>query len=265
MLKRLNDDIFKEIEAEENDIRLLGILCNWCSYAGADLAGTSRFQYSTSIRIVRVMCSGRVDPIFLLKGFKYKIDGILVGGCHFGDCHYIDGNYHAAQKIEYTIRILKYLGIDKRRLKLVWVSAAEGKRFSKIVNEFDEEIRSLGKLNLSEIQLERLERLIEVISDFKFKWLIGKKLPITVKGNVYNNIIPVEKYTELLDEIVESEFLRKRILATIDGESHSAIEIAEKLNIESAEVMKNLIALMNNHKVVMEIKHHDAYFIKEEA
>ena len=123
---------------------ILCFCCSWCSYAGADLAGVSRFQYPSTIRIVRVMCSGRVDPSFILEAFKNGIDGVLVTGCHIGDCHYLKGNEFAKERFERFQKVLEILGIDKR-FRLEWVSASEGKRFSELVAEFTDQIIQLGK------------------------------------------------------------------------------------------------------------------------
>ncbi len=123
---------------------ILGILCNWCSYAGADLAGTSRLQYPESIRIIRVPCSGRVDPAFVLKAFRKGFDGVMVLGCHPGDCHYAKGNYYARRRITLLQDLLKALGLPEERFHFEWVSASEGNRFAELVQEFTEKIRRLG-------------------------------------------------------------------------------------------------------------------------
>jgi F420-non-reducing hydrogenase iron-sulfur subunit len=126
--------------------RILAFCCNWCSYAGADLCGVSRFQYPPNIRIIRVMCSGRVEPVFVLKAFKAGIDGVLVLGCHIGDCHYISGNNSAQAVMEKAFALCKALGIDEKRMKLDWVSASEGQRFSEMVTQFTEDVRKLGPI-----------------------------------------------------------------------------------------------------------------------
>jgi len=124
---------------------LLVFCCNWCSYAGADLAGVSRFQYPPNIRVIRVMCSGRVDPSFVLKALKNGADGVLVSGCHIGDCHYITGNEYTQERFERLHNILiKQLGIDPKRVRLEWVSASEGKRFAEVITEFTNQIKELG-------------------------------------------------------------------------------------------------------------------------
>ena len=129
---------------EQFEPRILGFLCNWCGYAGADLAGVSRFQYPTNIRIIRTMCSGRVDPLHVLEAFRQGIDGVLVTGCHPGDCHYITGNYACEKKVKFLKEVLAQIGIDPRRLRLEWVSASEGGKFAKIIKEIKEAIRKLG-------------------------------------------------------------------------------------------------------------------------
>ena len=124
--------------------KILGILCNWCSYAGADLAGTSRKKYSPNVRIVRVMCSGRVEPAFILKAFEKGADGVLVLGCHPGDCHYSEGNYKATRRMPMLKKLLSQMGIEDERLRMEWVSASEGDRFGAIVDEMTEQVRKLG-------------------------------------------------------------------------------------------------------------------------
>jgi len=125
---------------------ILAFCCNWCSYAGADLAGTSRIQYPPNVRIVRVMCTGRVDASLVLKAFKHGADGVLIAGCHPGDCHYIAGNMKALRRFLLLRKLLPELGIEPERLRLEWVSASEGQKFADVVKEFSEELRKLGPL-----------------------------------------------------------------------------------------------------------------------
>ena len=123
--------------------KIVCFCCSWCSYAGADLAGVSRFQYPSTIRIVRVMCSGRVDPAFILEAFKDGMDGVLVTGCHIGDCHYLKGNEFAKERFERFQSVLKIMNLEKR-FKLEWVSASEGKRFAEVITEFTNDLKQLG-------------------------------------------------------------------------------------------------------------------------
>jgi F420-non-reducing hydrogenase iron-sulfur subunit len=124
--------------------KIVGFLCNWCSYAGADLAGVSRIQYPPTLRIVRVMCSGRIHPIFILEAFKNGADGVLVAGCHDGDCHYLSGNYKAQNRVTLLKKVLEQLGLEPERLRLEWVSASEGDRFATVIKDMTEEIKKLG-------------------------------------------------------------------------------------------------------------------------
>lgn len=129
---------------EEWEPKIVAFLCNWCSYAGADLAGVSRIQYPPNIRVIRVPCSGRVNPIFIIKALQNGADGVLVSGCHPGDCHYISGNLVARRKFVLLKNFLEYLGIEPGRVNFSWVSAAEGEKFAKVVTGVIEEIKALG-------------------------------------------------------------------------------------------------------------------------
>jgi F420-non-reducing hydrogenase iron-sulfur subunit len=130
--------------SEEFEPNILGFLCNWCSYAGADLAGTSRMKYPPNLKSIRVMCSGRVDPAFVLEALRQGVDGVLIAGCHPGDCHYQSGNYKTNRRIKLLKKLLEELGIDPRRVRFEYVSASEGQKFATIVTEFVAEIKKLG-------------------------------------------------------------------------------------------------------------------------
>lgn len=123
---------------------IIGFLCNWCAYGGADLAGVSRLQYPPNMRTIRTLCSATVGPQMILKAFQRGADGVFVGGCHIGDCHYNTGNYMTVKRIAFTHCLLEFSGIDPERLCLKWVSSAEGPRFAKVVTEFIEKIRQMG-------------------------------------------------------------------------------------------------------------------------
>jgi F420-non-reducing hydrogenase iron-sulfur subunit len=128
--------------------RIVAFLCNWCSYTGADLAGISRIQWDPAVSIVRVMCSGRMDPTFVAKAFELGADGVIISGCHPGDCHYQEGNYKTLRRVHLLKRILDGFGIDPDRLRLVWVSASEGDQWAATANEMASQIRSLGPLGM---------------------------------------------------------------------------------------------------------------------
>ncbi len=139
--------------------KIVGFLCNWCSYAGADLAGTSRIQYRPNIRIIRVLCSARVDPTFVVKALTNGADGVLICGCHPGDCHYSEGNHKTMRRFPLLKKLLTDIGVEDARVRLEWVSASEGQRFADIVNDMTERIRALGPSRIpSVLQADRIER-----------------------------------------------------------------------------------------------------------
>jgi F420-non-reducing hydrogenase iron-sulfur subunit len=128
--------------------RIAAFFCNWCTYTAADLAGVSRLKYAANIRVIRLMCSGRVDPQFVLDAFAKGADGVLIGGCHPGDCHYVEGNYKALRRFEMLKRMLRDLGIEEPRLRLEWISASEGDKVRAVVNDMVDKVKALGPLNL---------------------------------------------------------------------------------------------------------------------
>ncbi len=124
--------------------RILGIACNWCTYTGADLAGTTRLKYPQNVRTVRVMCSSRINPSFIIRAFQLGADGVLVGGCHPGDCHYGTGNLYARRKLAVTKKILEFAGMEAKRFRVEWISASEGKKYAEVVEEFTHDMKALG-------------------------------------------------------------------------------------------------------------------------
>ena len=128
--------------------RIVAFFCNWCTYTAADLAGVSRLKYAPNIRVIRLMCSGRVDPQFILDAFARGADGVLIGGCHPGDCHYVEGNFKTLRRFEMIKRLLVQMGIEEARLRLEWISASEGEKVRTVVNEMAQTITALGPLNL---------------------------------------------------------------------------------------------------------------------
>lgn len=143
--------------------RIIGFLCNWCSYRAADLAGTARMKYEPNVRIIRVMCSGRVDPSFVLKALSMGADGVMVAGCHPGECHYLEQNYKTMRRFAMLKHTLRAMGIEEDRVRLQWASAAEGSVLANAINEMVEQVRALGPLNWQEnwTEDEQLEAAIE--------------------------------------------------------------------------------------------------------
>jgi F420-non-reducing hydrogenase iron-sulfur subunit len=131
-------------QAEGFEPKIVAFLCRWCSYAGADLAGTSRIKYPPNVRIIRLPCSARIDPKLVLKCLERGVDGVLVSGCHPGDCHYTSGNYHARRRMLMLRKLLEFMGVDPRRVQMSWVSASEGHKWAQVVAEVTKEIKGLG-------------------------------------------------------------------------------------------------------------------------
>ena len=227
--------------------KILGFLCNWCSYAGADLAGVSRIQYPTNVRVIRVMCSGRVDPVFIAEAFMNGIDGVLVLGCHLGDCHYISGNYEAELKMKMLSKTLSMINFSDR-VRLDWVSAAEGNRFAQIVRDFTEHIRKLGPspVKIKKMKKEIIDNLNAVkfaISDTRLRALVARQRELTTEGNVYGEIIPTEEFEEILDNAIENEIIRHKILEKIKKEGKSVPDIAKDIEVEPHKALQHIVTL----------------------
>ena len=227
---------------------IVGFLCNWCSYAGADLAGVSRIQYPTNLRVIRVMCSGRVEPAVVLSILAEGADGVMITGCHIGDCHYIDGNLHARRKYELTRRLAEKAGLETDRLRLEWVSAAEGQRFADLVNDFTEQIRELGPSPLSgttpDLGLLLNVRAAKAAAEgFRLRALVGKEEKTVTEGNVYGEEITQEEWDKVMAESVETEYSRHRIHIALTEAPGSVKELSEKLGMGSQAVLEHIVAL----------------------
>lgn len=152
-----------EKEKEEYEPQIVAFLCNWCSYMGANMAGTNRLKYPANVKPIRVMCSGRVDPLFILHAFHTGADGVLVSGCHPGDCHYIKGNFYMRRRMAILRKLLEYVGIELERLQVSWVSAAEPQKFTEVVTKITEDVRRLGPLQkLKAFPQEEFKKLEEI-------------------------------------------------------------------------------------------------------
>lgn len=148
MPESTSEPIARSDTEREWEPKIVGFLCNWCSYTGADLAGVSRMKWSPHVRVIRVMCSGRMDTTFVVNAFRLGADGVIISGCHPGDCHYNQGNYKALRRVHLLKRLLAGFGIHPDRLRLTWVSASEGDRWAEVTNDMTETIRKLGPLRL---------------------------------------------------------------------------------------------------------------------
>ncbi|TFF69243.1 MAG: hydrogenase iron-sulfur subunit [Promethearchaeota archaeon] len=236
--------------------KILGFLCNWCSYAGADLAGVSRIQYPPNIRVIRVMCSGRVDPEFIIQGFQTGIDGIIIMGCHPGDCHYLEGNYEAEMKFNMIQRFLKFINFDNR-VRLEWVSASEGNRFAEVVTEFTRKIKDLGPSPISEespdsMIRDKLNAILLAIGSYRMRALVGRERMITEFENVYGEKVSLEKFDDILDKAVRDEYLRHRILISLSNDPKSVKDLAIELKTDSSVILENILVLKSRSQIIME-------------
>jgi len=254
------------------DPRILAFTCNWCSYAGADLAGTSRISYSTNVRLVRVMCSGRVDPIHVLEAFRNGADGVLVTGCHPGDCHYINGNTMAETRIKFLKMYLEEIGIEPERLRLEWISASEGERFARIVDEMVEKMKELGPSPLKngekkttpspEALMRRLEAAIGVVGDERFRWLVGRSKDIGASGKMDES-----QLESLMRDVLKTETDRWLLIRELQSRSPLTIdELSKATDLAARNVVNHVMALQGLRRLqaVGEKNHRYLYTLSEE-
>src|SRR5512136_317893 len=234
--------------------KLVGFLCNWCSYAGADLCGVSRYQYPTNIRSVRVMCSTRISPHLVLDLFKAGADGVLLGGCHLNDCHYITGNFHTEKRVRLMKKLLEDAGIDPTRLRLEWVSASEGEKFSKVVTEFTEQVRKLGpsKVKKDEIVRAKIAAADDASEAFRLKALVGKEFNLETKGNVYNNKLDKAELERVIDNATKEEFERSMILVLAKSKPRSVKELSKIMEVPADMVLRHIVMLRQKNLISMD-------------
>lgn len=236
--------------------KILGFLCNWCSYAGADLAGVSRFQYPTNLRIIRVMCSGRVDPQFVINSLRKGMDGVIIMGCHPGDCHYLDGNYEAELKFKMLKKILKYVDLEER-LHLEWVSAAEGLRFSQVIQNFTEKIKALGPSPLrgKDVDpelLEQIQAIEEVVKGSRIRGFVARERNLIENENVYGKEISEEDFNVIFENALKMEYIRNRIYLLLKKKPMSVKNLSKYLSVESNQVLNHVLVLKQRGLVVLE-------------
>jgi len=239
----------------EFEPKIIGFLCNWCSYAGADLAGVSRIQYPPNIRVVRVMCSGRMDPTIPLEVLMKGADGVLVLGCHPGDCHYVEGNLYEEKKIHMAKKLLALTGLEPERLELEWVSASEGQRFAKLVTEFTEQVKKLGPspvLGKNPDILLNLQAAKNAAASFRLRVMVGRERELTEKNNVYEEKIPQEEFDSLLNEIVEAEYVHHKIHLLTRNKPLSVKDLAEAVHMKPADVLREIVNMRRKNMIAVD-------------
>jgi F420-non-reducing hydrogenase iron-sulfur subunit len=229
--------------------KILSFLCNWCAYAGADLAGISRFQYPPNTRVIRVMCSGRVDPTFVPRAFLAGFDGTMVLGCHHGDCHYLTGNFQAERKIGLVRKLFDMAGIGSERILLDWVSAGEGERFAQVVRQFVDMIRGLGPFLLDKETQEKLQAIKASLEGEKIRWMVGKGPELLEKENVYGERLPVEKIEGAIEGTIRDEFIKNRIMLLVESKPLAAADISHTLNLKLRETLSYLTSLVGEGRI----------------
>jgi len=255
----------------EFEPKIIGFLCNWCSYAGADLAGVSRIQYPPNIRVIRVMCSGRVDPVIVLEMFADGADGVLVMGCHPGECHYLEGNLYAERRIKMLKRLMTCTGLEPERLRLEWVSASEGSRFADIVTDFTNQLKSLGPSALAgekpdEAVLSCVRAAENAAGTSRLRTLVGREKKLTEEENVYGEKVAQEEFDELMEESVEQEYLRSRIYLLAKDKSISIEELTKHLGVDSETLLRHVVTMKRRGLLKMDrIKDDNPLYIALEA
>jgi coenzyme F420-reducing hydrogenase delta subunit len=217
--------------------RILGFLCNWCSYAGADLAGVSRYQYPPSMKIIRVMCSGRVDLEFVLRAFSNGIDGVFIGGCWLGECHYVtEGNYDALSMMHLGKKLLERVGVHPDRLRLEWVSASQGMRYAEVVSDFTGRLKELGPQDASKLKLEAIRKLLPYI-----KLVEREKLRVRFESKAqYEEFFASEALNSLFDELIADKLAVSQIMVLLQQQALSTGEIADALGMTPSQVARHL-------------------------
>jgi F420-non-reducing hydrogenase iron-sulfur subunit len=241
----------------EFEPKIIGFLCNWCSYAGADLAGVSRIQYPPNIRVIRVMCSGRVDPVIVLEMFANGADGVIVMGCHPGECHYLEGNLYAERRIKMLEKLMACAGLEPERLRLEWVSASEGAQFADIVKDFTSQLKRLGQSPLTgekpdETALAGVRAAERAAGNSRLRTLVGREKELTEEGNVYGETVPQEEFNKLMEQSVKEEYLRSRIYLLTKNRSASVEELARRLGVDSQIVLRHIVVMRRRGLLAMD-------------
>jgi F420-non-reducing hydrogenase iron-sulfur subunit len=227
--------------------KILAFLCNWCAYAGADLAGVSRIQYPPTIRVIRTMCSGRVDPLYIIRALKSGFDSVFVSGWHIGECHYLYGNIHVSKELKVVEYLLDLSGIGKERLCLRWVSASEGRLFADYVEKFSQQTRNLGPFDPKQFRME-LAAMDTVLKGSRLRWLMGAEIQLTEKGNVYKEKLCEDDYRELLQKSAEEEYQMALILEALRDGAKPVRDIAFLTGLPVYTVSQRLGGLERRHQ-----------------
>jgi len=218
------------MEKKDSEPRIIAFCCNWRAYVGADMAGTSRLQYPPNIRIIRVMCCGRIDPTFVLSAFTWGADGVMILGCHPGDCHYLKGNFMAEKRMAFLRQALTHMGIEEERLKLDWISASEGHKFAYLASEMVSKLKELGPIK------PKLEETVDAFRTERLRWVMGLT---HMEPKISRKL-----YYAKTGEIMKDEIERQMIIGAIKEKGALTIrEISKMTDIQPNLILRHIIAL----------------------
>ena len=241
---------------KELEPKILAFLCNWAGYAAFDLAGTKHLRVPTFLE-VRVMCTGRVDPVQMIEAFRNGYDGVMLVGCRKGECRYENGNYYAERRIYWLKKAFQYVGVHPDRLFCDWIGADKEQTFQAAAERFREKVLSLGKLaatnGIEKAKLDvALRALKEVFSGERMRWLTGRDLAMSGKTDAFGNHVPAGDFEKEVMDVFRSEYERSRILLASEDGAKSVVEIAAMTALKSETVMKEILVLKRLGKLDLE-------------
>jgi F420-non-reducing hydrogenase iron-sulfur subunit len=237
--------------------KIIGFVCNWSLPPGVDIASTSRIYGYPKIRVVRVVCVGRIDPVIVLETFAKGADGVLVIGCHPPDCHYIEGNLQAERKIKMLNKLISRTGLEPERLQLEWAYASEIERFTKIIDGFRNQVTVLGPSPLSgekpdENILAGIMAAKAVAEDSRLRTLVGREMQLIEEGDVYGEKVGQKEFDEVMDESIDAEYSRSRIRLLVKDKPMSVEELAKQLSLNPKMVLRHIVILRQRGLVTLD-------------
>ncbi|UCF58408.1 MAG: hydrogenase iron-sulfur subunit [Candidatus Bathyarchaeota archaeon] len=251
--------------------RIIGFVCNWSLPTEVDIASTSRIRGYPKIRIVRVMCIGRIDPVVVLETFAKGADGVLVIGCHPPDCHYIEGNLQAERKIKMLKKLISQTDLESERLRLDWAYASEIDRFAKIINDFRNQVMMLGSSPLAGEKPDKnilagIMAAKAVAGDSRLRTLVGREKQMIEEGNVYGEKVEQEEFDEVMDESINAEYVRGRIRLLLKDNPMSVEGLSKHLDSDPKKVLRHIVVLRQRGLVALDrIEGKDPLYIALEA
>ncbi len=237
--------------------RIIGFVCNWSLPPEVDITSTGIIQGYPKIRLVRVMCVGRIDPIIVLETFAKGADGVLIIGCHPPDCHYIEGNLQAERKIKMLKKLISRTGLEPERLGLEWAYASEIERFATIIDDFRNQVTVLGPTRLAGKKPDEnisagIMAAKAVAGDSRLRTLVGREKKLIEEGNAYNEKVEQEKFDEIMNESINEEYVRSRIHLLVKNKSMSVEGLAKHLGLDPKKVLRHIVVLRQRGSVALD-------------